>query len=107
MNPLMGKILDVDKRQKFIYSLMYYDGEGPFFITDLEEYAGYDNPQQDLRKVINYLIEIDIIVFVEKIKGYSRYRLDKKELEKLIRSCGIFSTNGKFIQKTKPMSYNF
>ena len=99
--PLIDKILSMNKRQSFLYSLCYYDGCEPFFITDIERYSGWDNPQQDIRKVIAALLEIDVIIKVDKIKGDYNYKLDRKLLIKIIRDCGIFNDNGKLIKFTK------
>ncbi len=104
---LLTKILSMDKRQKFIYSLVYYNKKEPFFKTELEKYAGYNYPQQDLRKVIEFLIENKILIIFDKIHGDYRYKINKRLLERLIRKCPLFIYNGKFIEHTKPTTYNY
>ena len=94
------KVMSMNKKQKFIYFLNDYNNPNPFYITELERAFGYKFPQQDLRKVVSILIEMDIIINFEKVKGDIRYKLNKKKLQKLIRDSEVFLINGKFIEKT-------
>jgi len=96
----IGKILSMSKGQKFIYSLVRFNGKN-FFKSDLEAYFGYNYPQQDLRKIIDCLIDLGIIVVSGKYRKDYTYRIDKKKLEKLIRNKNLFMDNGKFIEDTK------
>jgi hypothetical protein len=98
--PVLEKVLSMDKRKKFVYGLIDYEGKQPFFITDLERYYGWNNPQQDIRKVIASLIEIRILTRHEKIKGDYNFKLNKKLLKNLIRESDIFLSNGRFIEST-------
>ena len=96
--PFIDKVLTMDKRKKFLYSLNDYNGVQPFFISDLERYFGWDNPQQDIRKVVSCLIEMGILIKVDKIKGDYNFKLNKKALKKLIRNSDNFLRNGIFIE---------
>lgn len=103
--PLIDKVLSMDKRKSFIYSLVEYDGIEPFFITDLERHYGWETPQQDIRKVVASLIEMGIIVEFEKIKGDYNFKLKAKLLKKMIRESELFIRNGRFIELTKLIQY--
>lgn len=98
---LTKKALSVDKRKKFIYGLIFYANKNPFFITELERYFGYNNPQQDLRKLIKELIKIGVFYIFDQIKNDYRYKINLKILQNLIRNGEMFKTNGKFIEETK------
>lgn len=97
---LISNVLSMDKRKKFIYDLYSYSGKQPFFITEIERFYGWNNPQQDIRKVISSLISIGIFFLVDEIKGDSRYKLNKKLLNNLIRQCECFKLNGRHIEAT-------
>lgn len=94
------KTLSMSKGQKFIYSLINYDGKQPFFMADLERYGGWNKPQPDIRKIINSLIDMGILISFEKIEKDYNFKLNKRLLKKLIRNCDNFILNGKFIEST-------
>jgi len=100
MSEELFNILKMNKKQQFIYSLMYYPEKSFFFITDLERFLGYKHPQQNLRKVVKLLIEKQIINPEKKIKGDFCYSLNKKLLKNLIRESPLFIKNGEFIEET-------
>ncbi len=101
MGEIIEKALSMNKQTKFIYSLMEISEKDIFFITDLEKNSGYKHPQKGLRKIVKALIEKGIIYEVDNIRGYPRYKLNKKLLNNLIRKGENFKINGKFIEMTK------
>lgn len=105
IHPFIEYILTMDKRQKFLYSLVNYNGVSPFYILDLEKFCGFNSPQKDIRKMIPYLIDMKILTRYNKDdKGHWNLKLNKKLLIKLIRSCDAFSMNGKVIEATTLIS---
>ena len=103
----INNILSLDKRQKFIYSLYYYEEKKVFFVSDLERYFNYKYPQQDIRKVVSSLIKLGVFENVEKERGDWSLRLNKKKLKSLIRESNLFMENGLFIESCKPNTYNY
>ena len=101
---IIKNCLSVDKRKEFIYGLMDYNSKEPFFITDLERFFDYKNPQQDIRKIVKEFINIGVFIKIDKIKGDYRYKINKKLLEKLIRNTDYFIFIEKFIHKSNSMA---
>lgn len=94
------EVLKMNKRQKFIYSLINFK-EKEFYIADLEKFFGYKNPQQDLRKLIRELINLNIFVSIKRDRrGIEIYKLNKSKLDRLIRQGDVFVSNGEFIEST-------
>ena len=96
----LNKVLSMSKGQRFIYSLIYYDKKD-FFKSDLESYFGYNIPQQDLRRIMTFLIDMKVLIIVGKDRKDYKYKTDKTSLKKLIRNSPLFKDNGKFIEETK------
>jgi len=101
---IIKNCLSVDKRKEFIYGLMDYNSKEPFFITDLERFFDYKNPQQDIRKIVKEFINIGVFIKIDKIKGDYRYKINKKLLEKLIRNTDYFIFIENFIHKSNSMA---
>ena len=72
------------RKIKFLIELSFYDDKLVSTISDFERYLGFNTPQPDLRRLINYLIKEKILLQHDILYGRTRYKIDIKKLIALI-----------------------
>ena len=72
------------RRLVFLLKISFYEDKKIFSCSDLERYLGYKTGQPDVREILKLLEEKHILIFVDKLFGVKRYKLDRKMLRDYI-----------------------
>ena len=93
----MESKLQMSRRMKFLILLTYYKRNKLSNFSDFERFLGYETPQPDIRQLLDFLIEKEILIFYDKIYNIKRYKLNTKKLYNYIKELESYQMFYKLI----------